>query len=151
LVERTSEGDICALRFGRAVRASLARLEGPDGARSAIAMARVALSVLEDASLGAAAVERAVAADGGAEEFTELLDRAPALARDRESASALIEAVRGALTKPYATVGAPALRLVSRIASALGDSQAAAQLLVDAAKRAPDDERVIDEADGAVS
>jgi tetratricopeptide (TPR) repeat protein len=143
------------LRFDGAIRASLAKLDGPDGARAAVGMARLAVEFGVN-ELAFVALTRAMNADGDIDEFADLISMVPEFAGKawgpaaRDHATAWIQGVCSAAERPYSSVGASLLRFASRLASALGDARTAATLLVQAVRRAPDNDLVIDEADVAV-
>jgi hypothetical protein len=142
--------DMVRIRFGRAVRASLPRLDGPDGARAAVAMAR--LAVEQGAlDLAFAALDRAMEVDGDIDEFTSLGELVPELATDVEGARRWIEGVRAAADRPYSSAGSALLRLAGRAAAALGARNTEAALLVQAVRRAPEDDGLVGEADRAAA
>ncbi|WP_437886340.1 hypothetical protein [Sorangium sp. So ce307] len=150
LVACTGQPEVEAIRFDRAVKASIAKLEGPDGARAGLAMARIAVEVLDSPALALAAIERAMLADGDVDEFLTLLDIVGELARHTEPASHLIAAVYAAAMKPHSSVGPGLLRWASKLAGALNVPPVAAALLVEAARRAPEDDALAYEAEAAV-
>ena len=150
IVAISGDADAEALRFDRAVKATLPRLDGPDGARAAVAMARVAVRVLGYPAIALAAIERALLADGDIEEFETLLDLIPELTREAERTQHLLAAIYAAARKPHATVGPALLRWASRLADTLGVPDVAASLLVEAARRAPEDHELAFEADVSV-
>ncbi|AKT36678.1 uncharacterized protein CMC5_007980 [Chondromyces crocatus] len=136
-----------SLRFDRAIKATLPRLEGPDGARAAIAMARVAVRVLGASASALAAIERGMRIDGDVEEYESLVDLIPELAREAERAQHLIAAIYAAGKNPHANVGPALLRWASRLADVLKVPDVAAALLVEAARRAPENPELAFEAD----
>lgn len=144
------ERDIAVMRFERAAKASLKKLGGPDGARAAVALARVALADCRAPSVAVTLLERAMTADGDIDEFMSLADRMPDLAADRDAASELLTMICSAIDRPYSSVGTALLRLGSTLARALGDQGLVASLLVEAARRAPDDDALVDAASMAV-
>ncbi|WP_437570208.1 hypothetical protein [Sorangium sp. So ce542] len=150
LVAFTEQPEVEAIRFDRAVKASIAKLEGPDGARAGLAMARIAVEVLDAPALALAAIERAMLADGDVDEFQTLLDIVGPLARQTEPASHLIAAVYAAAMRPHSSVGPGLLRWASKLAGALNVPPVAAALLVEAARRAPEDDVLAYEAEAAV-
>ncbi|MGK4008818.1 tetratricopeptide repeat protein [Sorangium sp. So ce1036] len=150
LIACTGEPEVEAIRFDRAVKASLTKLDGPDGARAGIAMARIAVEVLDAPALALAAIERAMLADGDVDEFMTLLGIAGALARETEPASHLIAAVYAAAMRPHSSVGPGLLRWASKLAAALNVPPVAAALLVEAARRAPEDDALAYEAEASV-
>ncbi len=151
--------DMVRLRCERALTASLRRLDGPDGARAAVAMARLALD-LGTKDLAFAALDRAMEADGDIDEFAAVEALLPQLTEGKDAAQAWVERVRATADKPYSSVGKALLRLGSRVARALGDTGARAALLITAVRRlaqddaqsspGPDDDALLDEADLAV-
>ncbi|WP_437608669.1 hypothetical protein WMF20_48050 [Sorangium sp. So ce834] len=150
LVASTGQPEVEAIRFDRAVKASIAKLDGPDGARAGLAMARIAVEVLDSPALALAAIERAMLADGDVDEFQTLLDIVGQLARQTEPASHLIAAVYAAAMRPHSSVGPGLLRWASKLAGALNVPPVAAALLVEAARRAPEDDVLAYEAEAAV-
>ncbi|XXY44123.1 hypothetical protein WME91_29360 [Sorangium sp. So ce269] len=150
LVACTGQPEVEAIRFDRAVKASIAKLEGPEGARAGLAMARTAVEVLDAPALALAAIERAMLADGDVDEFLTLLDIVGELARQTEPASHLIAAVYAAAMKPHSSVGPGLLRWASKLADALNVPPVAAALLVEAARRAPEDDALAYDAEAAV-
>src|SRR5262249_13159917 len=89
------------------------------------------------------------------DEFAELEAPIQGLAagptKARVASTAWIEAVRVAADKPYSSVGTALLRLASQLARALGDDRAATALPVQAVKRSPDDDALVDDTDVAVT
>jgi cellulose synthase operon protein C len=156
-----SEDFAARLRFARALRASLPRLDGPDGARAAVGMARLAMEFGEH-ELAFAALTRAMNVDGDVDEFAELYPMISDLIGESEGeggnrgahealAEQWIAGVRATAERPYSNVGAALLQLASRLAAALGDARASVVLLVQAVGRAPDDDALVDDADVAVA
>ncbi|MDC0741148.1 tetratricopeptide repeat protein [Polyangium mundeleinium] len=138
-------------RFETAALAALKRTDGPDGARAAVALARVALGILGAHAFGLSLVERAVAADGDIDEYDTLVELAPvAAAGDAAATRAFLESLLLAVAKPYASVGVALLRLGGKLAHALGDPLITGTLFVQAARRDPEDELLVSDADAAV-
>ncbi|MEZ4295796.1 MAG: hypothetical protein R3B70_12530 [Polyangiaceae bacterium] len=138
------------LRLTRATRTLLPKLDGPDGARAGVELARLSIEVLRDLPLGLDALARAAAADGDIEDFLGLADLVPAITADRELASRLPSDVLVAAAKPYSSVGPSLLRFAAMVADALGDALSSAALLVEAARRAPEEDELVQRADAAV-
>ncbi|MCK6591094.1 MAG: hypothetical protein L6Q76_26375, partial [Polyangiaceae bacterium] len=145
------EPDMAAVRFERAVKSLLGKLEGPDGARAAIAIARVAFGALGAIGIGIAALERAMVVDGDIEEYSTLIDHVPALAGEPILAERFLTSVRSAAEKPYSSVGVALLRVASRLAAALDHERIAASLLIHAARRDRDDEELVSEVHATVN
>ena len=150
LVAATGDHETPALRLDRAVRALLPKLDGPDGARAGVQLARLAVESLHDLPLGLDAVARAAAADGDVEDFLQLADLVPRIAADPALAARLCDEVQAAAVKPYSSVGPSLLRFASTVAEAAGDAYTAAALLVEAARRAPEEDDLVYRADAAV-
>jgi tetratricopeptide (TPR) repeat protein len=143
------ERDILEMRMARAVRAILERLDGPDGARVALAFAIASLDLFSDADGAFASFERAFACDPDVDEFTQLLERSHLLATAkgaRERVSAMLTIAEGA----HSNVGIAALRLISSIAAVVGNPLLRARASVAAAQREPEDGFLVVEADDAV-
>jgi hypothetical protein len=154
--EGDASADMVRIRVERAVKASLPKLDGPDGARAAVAMARLAVELgaqagVVEAPLAFAALERAANADGDIDEYASLGPSVPALAADADAARRWVEGVRVTADRPYSSVGPALLRLAGQVASALGLPAARAALLVQAVKRAPEDDGLIEDAHVAVT
>ncbi len=149
LVAETGDYETPALRIDRAMRALLPKLDGPDGARGGVALARLAIESLRDLPLGILAIERAFAADGDIEDYLLLVDLVPTFAASPEPAGAFVSGVLASAAKPYSSVGPSLLRLASTIANVLGDARASTALLVEAARRAPEDDELVYKADSA--
>src|SRR5262249_34460319 len=101
-------------------------------------------------ALAAAALERAMAADGDIDEYASLTPLSTAFAAEQEAAVRFVDKVKVAADKPYSSVGPALLRMASAVASGVGDRAKAAALLVQAARRAPEDDALVHEADVAV-
>ncbi len=138
-------------RFENAALAALKRTNGPDGARAAVALARVAISTLGAHALGLSLLERAVAADGSVDEYDGLVELAPMVAAgDAEATRAFLESLMRTVARPYASMGVSLLKFGSRLAQTLGDPLVTAVLLVQAARRSPEDDLLVTDADAAV-
>ncbi|MBK7580806.1 MAG: hypothetical protein IPI67_11425 [Myxococcales bacterium] len=130
--------EIGAMRVEHSLEVLLPRLEGPEGARTAVSAARVALDLgLTRPAL--AALSRAVEADPDVGWFADLSDRATQLAAEVEPAQAFVARVRDAAADKYSNVGRHLLELAAQVARALEDGASAGQLMVAAAERDPDD------------
>lgn len=143
------EPERVADRFRETVLESLRGLDGPDGARAAVAMAKVALGLRADSAVFSA-LTRAMKVDGDIDEYASLEAEIPKIA-SLEGAAAWLADVRATAAKPYSSIGAALLVLASKLAAALGDPIASATLLADAAKRSPDDDALVVAASQAVS
>jgi len=142
------ERDILEMRIGRAAHAILERLDGPEGARVAIAFAVVSLELFGDADAALASFERAFACDPDIDEFADLIPRASTLAAVPRSKGRLASLLDGA-EAAHSNAGVAALRVLSAIASAIGDDSLRARAAVATARRAPDDDALVIEADAA--
>jgi hypothetical protein len=131
--------EIAELRFTHALEAILPRVDGPDGARVCVTLARVAAETLKSGKLALLALERALGCDADVEYFTELEKHVPLLAKERDAARTFVEHVGNAVADRYVTAGRQVLELGAQVARALDDTKRAGELLVAAAERDPDD------------
>lgn len=151
LLALAEDADILSMRFERAAVASLKKSDGPDGARAAISLARVAFGPLSAHKLGLSLLQKAIANDGDIEEYASVIQFAPTIsAADPAAAKEFVQALLGVVAKPYASVGSSLLTLGSKFAEALGDQRTRAMLLVQAVRRASEDDQLVCEADIAV-
>ncbi|MGH7295738.1 MAG: hypothetical protein ACRELB_12420, partial [Polyangiaceae bacterium] len=137
------------MRLAHAARAITERLDGPEGARVALAFAGAQLDLFTDPEAAMAMVERAFTCDADVEEFAALVDRASRLAAAPDAAARIARLLELA-ESPHTNVGVPVLRLVAAVGEAMGDDSLRARAAVSAALRDPDDDRLITEADAAV-
>ncbi len=144
------EREVVQLRLSRASTALGKKIDGPEGARVAIAFAELSIDLFGDAEGALEAIERALSADGDLEEFARLVPRVAMLARSDAAPESLRRAMDAA-QKPYANVGVPALKMLSALAGALGDIPIRTKALVMAVEKDNDDERLVYEADEALS
>jgi tetratricopeptide (TPR) repeat protein len=112
--------DLTAERFERAVPSILKRLEGPDGARAAVQLAK-ALLLLDAKRAAFACLEAAADNDGGVEAFERLLGDVWQLAEDPELSAEFVRSVERRVVAPHSVVGPPLLGLAAAFASELGD------------------------------
>jgi cellulose synthase operon protein C len=131
--------EVAELRLERAFATLLARVDGPEGARIAIAGCRVALDMLGSARLGLLALARALSADADVDEYASLLPKHAMLAAEPEAARGAVARLLEMAGDRYANVGRHALELGAALASELGDPAARLELLEAAVKRDPDD------------
>lgn len=151
LLSHGDDADILSMRFERGALAALKKTDGPDGARAAIALSRVAFSAFAAHKLGLHLLQKAIAADGDVDEYASVIEFAPGITHaDSTAAQAFVDALLTFVNRPYASVGSALLALGSKLAVALGDAHTTALLLVQAARRAPDDDNLVCEADVAV-
>ena len=143
------ERDALELRLARAARTITDRLDGPEGARVAIAFAGASLELFADAEGAFASIERAFGCDADVDEYAELVGWASTLAvaaDARERTAKLLDAAEG----PHANVGVAVLRLLAAVAAAVGDDGLRARASVAAALREPEDDSLVIDADAAV-
>ena len=140
------------MRFGRAATAALKRLDGPEGARIALAFAEAALSIFRASDLANRALARALSSDADLDEYAALVPHAVLLSAppNGDEPDFLTKCLQ-ILAKPYANVGPATLRLAGAVAHARGETRRAAELLVAAARRAPEDAALVDEAERRVA
>jgi tetratricopeptide (TPR) repeat protein len=151
LLTHGDDADILSMRFERAAVASLKKADGPDAARAAISLARVAFDALTAYKLGLALLQKAVAANGDIDEYVSIVESASSVTTAEPGAvKEFVEALIGIATQPYSSMGSALLRLGSRFADKLGDVRNTAVLLVQAVRRAPEDDQLVCEADAAV-
>jgi tetratricopeptide (TPR) repeat protein len=143
------EKEIAEVRFTRALRSMLPRLEGPDGARSAVFAAETAITTFEAPALALAALERAAEADASIDEFLTLVVAAPILAGDAARARSFTDRVLALVQAPHANFGPPLIELAEAVASAAGDVLGSARLLVFIALKEPDDVELVRRAEKA--
>jgi tetratricopeptide (TPR) repeat protein len=130
------------IRFARAARSAARVVEGPEGARIALAFARTSLDVFDDGESALASIERAFACDADVEEFALLIPKAATVARSPRAAE-VVGAMLTASEAPHANVGAAALQWMASVASALGDPTLRGRAAVAAAVAQPDDDVLV--------
>jgi tetratricopeptide (TPR) repeat protein len=143
------ERDIAELRFTRALRAMLPRLEGPDGARVATFAAKTVLETFGDARVALTALDRAVLADASIDEFVQLLPHVPALAAQVDEVRATIAKVAELARSPHQNVGAPLVELTEALARAASDTRGLAEVLVAWSLKHADDTELLRRAEKA--
>jgi tetratricopeptide (TPR) repeat protein len=149
LLFEPDEREVLEIRLGRAASAITGRLEGPEGARVAIAFACASLDLFTDAEGAMTSIERAITCDADVEEFGQLESRAAKLAL-AEDARGRTARLLDAAESPHVNVGVPVLRLLAAVAAAVGDDELRARASVAAALRQPEDDRLVCDADAAV-
>jgi cellulose synthase operon protein C len=142
------EADIASLRFERAAMSVLGRVDGPEGARIGIEIALAAVRTFDARPLALTALERAAASDGDIEEFSRLFEYAQALCQAPE-AEEFLQKLGKISEQRFASSGRALLELGARIADGKGDEPRAAQLLVAAARRDPEDTELVGRAEAA--
>ncbi len=133
------------LRLGRASRTATAKAVGSNGARLALAFARMALELFDDVEWASATVASALQTDGDVDDYATLLPRAAELAQ-----AASVETLYEVVLRPYANIGVAACRLLARIAEIRGEGSRAADLWTRAVARDPEDAELVRTADAAV-
>ncbi len=146
LVRAPEERSMLQVRFSKASHALARKLEGPDGARVAIAFTMLALELFDDADGALASFARALESDADLEEYGLLVPHAGALAKGPDVRSVITAGV-ALLEKPFSNVGVPALRLLGALADAAGDAEAAGRMRMAAAERESDDDELVRAAD----
>lgn len=142
------ETDIAQLRFERALKSMLPRLEGPDGARVGVDAGRIACMLFNAPDLALGALERAARADASIDEYHDFLPLASALASHPGPAAEFVAVVTDLITAPYSNIESPLIELGLAIGEALGGDRAAV-LAVRAAERAPDNADLVRRAESA--
>ncbi|HEY1958100.1 MAG TPA: tetratricopeptide repeat protein [Polyangiaceae bacterium] len=146
LARAPEERPVLQVRFAKASSALAKKLEGPDGARVALAFTQLALELFGDEVDALASLGRALGSDADLEEYVLLLPRAAMLARGEDAAAVVAKCV-ALLDEPFSNVGVPALRLLGAIAEAAGDAASAGRLRMAAAERESDDDELVRAAD----
>ncbi len=118
------------------------RLEGPEGGRIAVEVARAALESFGSARLAVDALMRAAKYAGDIDEYASLSDHVAELAAAGEARD-LVAFIVDRSGDRFGNVGRPLSELGAAIATALGDGVAAARLLVAAALSDPDDAALV--------
>jgi tetratricopeptide (TPR) repeat protein len=143
------ERESAEVRLQRAALLLAKKLEGPEGARVALAFGQLQIELFEDPTDALADVTRALELDGDLEEFARFMEHARALGEAQGAKEALAKMVAVA-TKPYSNVGAAALKVIAEIAKAMGDASARALALVMAVEKEDEDDELIVMADEAL-
>lgn len=143
------EREALAMRLERADASLGKALEGPDGARIAIAFASVALDPFEDGAWAWRAIERAMKVDADVDEYAPLARRALDLARAPDAKDGL-DRLFAEMSKPFSNVGVALYRLAGAIAGALGDHERHAGALVRAVEKDDSDDAAVVEAEAAL-
>ncbi|MEO8874283.1 MAG: hypothetical protein ABI461_01745, partial [Polyangiaceae bacterium] len=143
------ELEALSLRIGNASRMLTAKIEGPDGARVALALAMLAVELFDDADDAISAIDRAMAADADIEEYDKLTRYAMTLAACPSSLELVVNGL-ALIEKPYSNVGAPAVKLLGAIAAAREDAATSDRLAVYAAERATEDFALVRAGDEAL-
>jgi len=122
-VLRTDPDDreLLQLRVERAVRPVTAKLDGPRGARVAIAMTRLCADVLGSSGLAWDWLRAAFGCSGDIDEYGQLLDMTMLLAAQRDVAASFVDDVIARGRGLGGTTGPQLLALSLAIARALGD------------------------------
>lgn len=142
------EADALALRVANASRMLTSKIEGPDGARTALALAELTARLFGDGDGALNAAARALEADADVDEYTKLLPHVGALAA-APGALAFIDGALALMERPYSNVGAGALKLIAALAHFRGDDALRDRLTVRAVVREPEDPLLVRAADEA--
>ena len=145
------EADIVQMRFERALKALLARIDGPEGGRVAIEGAIGALVSFGNPGLAFDALTRALECDADIDEYARLAepDHVRALTKADDRAQAFVLRCAALAEDKFANAGKALLELGAVLAQRLGEKEAHARLLVSAAKRDPEDQELVRDADHA--
>jgi len=151
LIERApTEKEDVALRMQRAAEEVAKKIDGPDGARAAIAFAVVSLQRFDDPKAAWAAIERALVIDAGLPEFRSLFPFVKRLAEEPE-ARRKVEDLLLTAEKKFSNVGVAALRFAAALAESYGDRPVSRLAMVIAAEKEPLDETLTADAQSALS
>jgi tetratricopeptide (TPR) repeat protein len=143
------EREALQVRLSRVSSTVGSKASGPEGARIALAFALMALDPFDDADWAMTALERAFICDADLDEYVRLVPHATRLAAAGEAGERFAR-MRAITERPYANVGAPALRLLAALATLREDGEARTRFVVMAAQRDPDDDALVREADAAL-
>lgn len=127
------ERDIAELRFTRALRAMLPRLDGPDGARVATFAAKTALETFDAphvATIALAALDRAVEADASIDEYRQLIDHVAGFAAAEAAARETVGKIAALVKSPHQNAGGALIDLGDALALAAKDARGRAEILV---------------------
>lgn len=144
------EHDAIEMRFRRAALAITEGPDGPEGARIAIACARVLAEIFVDADTAMSLLERAVVRDAEVEAFAtlisgtvEVIARAPDI---RQRLEVILDSIEAGKTPACSGL----FTVLGGIASAMRDESLCARAIIGAAVRDPDDDALVVAADGAI-
>jgi cellulose synthase operon protein C len=137
LATSIDDREMLELRFEKAVTLLLPKVDGPEGARIAIACAIGALETFGSGRLAVAALSRAVQCDGDLEEFAQMFAYATSLSAVGAGGSGFVTNLVDLAGQKFGGAGPTVLDLGARLASALGDAASEGKLLVAAAKKEP--------------
>ncbi len=140
------ERPVLQVRFSKARAALAKKLEGPDGARVALAFTSLALELFDDVDDALASFDCALESDADLEEYVLLLPHAVALAKATNARAVVAKGV-ALVDKPFSNVGVPALRFLGALADAAGDVESAGRMRMAAAEREGDDDELVRLAD----
>jgi cellulose synthase operon protein C len=148
LATAPEERETLLLRFSKAIESLLRKADGPEGARMGIVAARCALQTFAAPALSLTALSFAYGSDGDLEEYEQLFDDAPALAR-AEQARATVARLVELSGQRWSGAGTALLELGGRLAGALGDQRSETLLLVRAACKEPEKTELVRRAEQA--
>jgi len=141
--------EMLELRFDKAVSLLLPKMDGPEGARIALACASAALETFGSARVALSALSRAVQCDGDIDEYAQLFDSARRLTEPGAGAAEFVRGLVDLAGQKFGGAGTTVLDLGARIASALGDREAETELLVIAAKKEPENTNLVRRAEAS--
>jgi len=143
LATSIEDRDTLELRFDKAIAALLPKMDGPEGARIAIACAIAALETFGSAQVAVSALSRAAQCDGDLEEFAQLFSYTASLAAVGAGGAALVASLVELASQKFGGAGPTLLDLGARLAGAMGDQRSEARLLVAAAKKEPENTSLV--------
>ncbi|MEO7034474.1 MAG: hypothetical protein ABI548_11270 [Polyangiaceae bacterium] len=149
LTTNSDDREMLELRFEKAISLLLPKMDGPEGARIALACAGAALEIFGSPRIALSALSRAVRCDGDIEEYAQLFDAAPKLAEPGTGGAEFIAGLVELAGQKFGGAGTPVLDLGARIAAALGDAGAEARLLVTAATKEPENTGLVRRAEAS--
>ncbi len=149
LTTNIDDREILELRFEKAISSLLPKMDGPEGARIALACAGAALETFGSARIAVLALSRAVRCDGDIEEYAQLFDAAAKLTEPGAGGAELVVSLVDLAGQKFGGAGTTVLDLGARMAAALGDQGAEARLLVAAAKKEPENTNLVRRAEAS--
>lgn len=144
------EKEDTAARMQRAAEEVAKKIDGPDGARAAIAFALVSLQRFDDAAAAWAALDKALVIDAGLPEYRSLFPYVKRLSED-PGARKRVENLLLTAEKKFSNVGVTALRLSAALAESYGDRPVSRLAMVIAAEKDPLDETLTADAQAAMN
>ncbi|MEO6601283.1 MAG: hypothetical protein ABIQ16_15505, partial [Polyangiaceae bacterium] len=149
LATSIDDREMLELRFEKSVTQLLPKVDGPEGARIAIACAIGALETFGSGRLAVAALSRSVQCDGDLEEFAQMFAYATSLSAVGAGGPGFVASLVDLAGQKFGGAGPTVLDLGARLAAALGDAASEGKLLVAAAKKEPENTSLVRRAEAS--